>query len=330
MALITCPECGQQISEHSDHCIHCGCKITVCHTCGKVFAGSGECPVCHAVPAETQKISQQNNRKNTMDLFDDWEHSLPPYDLKKQWQRCFRSRSSKLKIAKNIFGCLAGMGIVFLLYSVYILYLWEPASLDEVFEIERQASTAKVFIWLSAICLPISVIGAIFINGVGEWNYYKWLNEGQGAEARVKAMLSMAATKVDINSYSLLIRDLYRAKEKKYLMVCANILAGCLVIFLMLLLSDCINYAEMHFSLLFDDLTAVLAILVTARILQSEEPVGPAIDEVMTSFWGENFSMLVIAFVVLMVISLALFCLSGGKKKWLHRIAPDDCKRLGI
>ena len=57
MALITCPECGQQISEHSDHCIHCGCKITVCHTCGKVFAGSGECPVCHAVPAETQKIS---------------------------------------------------------------------------------------------------------------------------------------------------------------------------------------------------------------------------------------------------------------------------------
>lgn len=330
MALITCPECGQQISEHSDHCIHCGCKVAVCHTCGKVYAGSGECPVCHAVPAEMQKISQQNNRKNTMDLFDDWEHSLPPYDLKKQWQKYFKSKSSKLKIAKNIFGCIAGMGIAFLLYSVYILYLWEPASLDEVFEIERQASTAKVFIWLSAICLPISVIGAIFINGVGEWNYYKWLNAGQGVKARVKAMLSMVETKGDFNSYSLLIRDLYRAKEKKHLMVCANILAGCSVIFLMLLLSDGINYAEMHFSLLFDDFTVVLGILVTARILQSEESVGPLIDEAMTSFWDENFSMLVITFVVLMVISLAFFCLSGGNKKWLRRIAPDDCKRLRI
>lgn len=329
MALITCPDCGQQISEHSDHCIHCGCKITVCHTCGKVYAGSGECPVCHAVPAETQKISQQNNRKNTMDLFDDWEHSLPPYDLKKQWQSYFRSKNQKMRIANIVFGCIAGMGLVFLIYALYILHIWEPDSLEELLDIDAQALSGKVFVWMALICILLGFIGSNLINSWELWKYYEWLNAGQGAEARVKAMLSMAATKADINSYSLLIRDLYRAKKKKYVHV-AGILMACILIPVVLLLFDVMYSLEMNFSLLFDDFTGVLGILVAARMFQSEEPVGPAIKEAITSFWEDNFSTLLIVAVIILAITLVLLCSLRGKKEWLRRIAPDDCKRLRI
>ncbi len=29
MALITCPECGNQVSDKADNCVHCGCPIKI-------------------------------------------------------------------------------------------------------------------------------------------------------------------------------------------------------------------------------------------------------------------------------------------------------------
>lgn len=47
MALTSCPECGGKISTSVDQCVHCGCKITVCPVCGKVYINypnfCGEC-----------------------------------------------------------------------------------------------------------------------------------------------------------------------------------------------------------------------------------------------------------------------------------------------
>ncbi len=45
MALIHCPQCGKEISDTIEACIHCGCHLpTVCPECGSIFAG--EIAVC--------------------------------------------------------------------------------------------------------------------------------------------------------------------------------------------------------------------------------------------------------------------------------------------
>lgn len=44
MAIISCPECGGQISNKADKCIHCGCKIITCPECEAVYIK--EVPVC--------------------------------------------------------------------------------------------------------------------------------------------------------------------------------------------------------------------------------------------------------------------------------------------
>lgn len=47
MALITCPECGKQISSMAKVCPQCGCMLSICPDCGAVYAGGKEsCEQC--------------------------------------------------------------------------------------------------------------------------------------------------------------------------------------------------------------------------------------------------------------------------------------------
>jgi len=47
MDFIICPECGGEISADCDRCVKCGCKITCCPECKRVFKGYTEsCPNC--------------------------------------------------------------------------------------------------------------------------------------------------------------------------------------------------------------------------------------------------------------------------------------------
>lgn len=52
MAIIKCPECGQQTSDKAPTCPHCGVeiagKVTTCPHCGGAyFTAQGHCPTCH-------------------------------------------------------------------------------------------------------------------------------------------------------------------------------------------------------------------------------------------------------------------------------------------
>lgn len=54
MAMIKCPECGQEISDKAKKCIHCGADIKLlnnkgkfCSECGKEIQNKSiECPFC--------------------------------------------------------------------------------------------------------------------------------------------------------------------------------------------------------------------------------------------------------------------------------------------
>ncbi|MEI3556349.1 MAG: zinc-ribbon domain-containing protein [Eubacteriales bacterium] len=52
MALIHCPECGKEISDKAEKCIHCGHVMKeqpkiICEDCGnEIPEGAETCPVC--------------------------------------------------------------------------------------------------------------------------------------------------------------------------------------------------------------------------------------------------------------------------------------------
>ena len=52
MAMITCPNCGEQISDKAKSCVHCGASLQpeekrVCEECGtELEEGMEVCPVC--------------------------------------------------------------------------------------------------------------------------------------------------------------------------------------------------------------------------------------------------------------------------------------------
>lgn len=72
MALIKCPECGNQVSDKSSECVHCGFPIYMkvngvfgkkeCAYCGTVNDGSANrCVSCGAVLEETMETPIQND-----------------------------------------------------------------------------------------------------------------------------------------------------------------------------------------------------------------------------------------------------------------------------
>lgn len=80
MAMIQCPECGQEISDKAKRCIHCG-KILIeeitpkkfCSDCGKeVTIDAVECPFC-GCPIEDDKeenvVKPENGKRNNIIKF---------------------------------------------------------------------------------------------------------------------------------------------------------------------------------------------------------------------------------------------------------------------
>lgn len=70
MAMINCPECGQEISDKAKKCIHCG-KVLIeeeipkrfCSDCGKeVLLEDKECPHC-GCPLENEKVDETITKK---------------------------------------------------------------------------------------------------------------------------------------------------------------------------------------------------------------------------------------------------------------------------
>lgn len=68
MALIECPECGNQVSDKASACPHCGCPISIsnssqieCPNCGMAIDSScEECPICGYLLKQTVGVYQHS------------------------------------------------------------------------------------------------------------------------------------------------------------------------------------------------------------------------------------------------------------------------------
>ncbi|MBQ7339378.1 MAG: hypothetical protein IJW43_00810 [Clostridia bacterium] len=76
MAILSCPECGEKISDKAKQCVHCGCELFICKECGNVLTGDSRvCSNC-GYELEKSKINTQIIDKKIDDApkaFEDWK-----------------------------------------------------------------------------------------------------------------------------------------------------------------------------------------------------------------------------------------------------------------
>ena len=74
MALIKCPECGNEVSDKAETCIHCGCPIetnqtVTCPECGQeVSSKAATCPNC-GCPIKSSRFMQGKIIVQTENVF---------------------------------------------------------------------------------------------------------------------------------------------------------------------------------------------------------------------------------------------------------------------
>lgn len=155
MALVNCPECGQQISNMATHCPHCGIGLKLCPECNNVTIDNLEnCTHCGflffpkptVTPIKEQEVPKvEEKEKTTVDeLYQSWmkEKNIPDI-FNKRW----------------IYTLLALLGVV--LFLVPFLQLvpywkdcadmndWEQAV--ELLIYEKTLKKYAVYFWLGAI-----------------------------------------------------------------------------------------------------------------------------------------------------------------------------------
>lgn len=134
MALIRCPECGQEISDTVSQCVHCGARVTVCPECGAVCMGEATiCSTCgYILKAEESKpVKETPPEKVTLEA------------LRKEWAKgCSAEKTANIL---NIVGGVLGIAIILLCFCVCIF--------------EKNPNKTMGFLW--GILLPMDFVGAV-------------------------------------------------------------------------------------------------------------------------------------------------------------------------
>lgn len=125
MALITCPECGAQVSSNAKQCVHCGCKYSVCPECGGVFAGDVKiCPACgYSIDGKTKSnktgVTGGGNSVIATDVFEAWES---------------RSATDKtvMKTVKWTYAILYILAVIFILIAYFVIDMWDTDALEAI------------------------------------------------------------------------------------------------------------------------------------------------------------------------------------------------------
>lgn len=99
MAMIQCPECGQEISDKATACPHCGTPIFVCPECGYISVGNIPfCENCGFSP-DTKELSAQPHEVEKQDSH---EEGHAANDIVELWLKNNPREIKRRKIAKVI------------------------------------------------------------------------------------------------------------------------------------------------------------------------------------------------------------------------------------
>lgn len=178
MAIIQCPECGQDVSDKAKQCVHCGCKFTVCKECGNVVVGEAQtCSACGYLP-EVADVKEPEKTK---------EVSTTTQDIYKDPSGPFKSFSMKRKqVVRAPFGPFVSfpcnnrflrlLFVVCWLAAVMIFSIWFSGQDNEkiVFGYKRMLRSVRAFLIICGILNLLMCVVPIFLekkhlNAISVW-----------------------------------------------------------------------------------------------------------------------------------------------------------------
>ena len=189
MALISCPECGAQISDEAKLCVHCGCTFTVCPECKTVTVGKPpHCPSCgFAFPVQPVAAAQPAvpvqpvppyalpyapappvMQPQSATAFDNyvamWENSSP---LRKNYAKISRVIGIVLDILVAVMGALMVVSI--------IGWKNDQDALASLLKAEGVLSSVKAYNAVVCCCIAISMVKNTFAGTYAEISMSNWL-----------------------------------------------------------------------------------------------------------------------------------------------------------
>ncbi len=181
MAMIQCPECGQEISDKATTCPHCGTPIFVCPECGHISVGN--IPFCEncGFTTDTKVLSAQPHDVKKQDSH---AETTAANDIVELWLKNNPQERKRRNLA-TIIGlvCLLGYLICgIIMYFVNILP-WQNLNQDDVIsftEMTLNYASYKRSIWIIAsiaiILWMIDTSTEIYIN---RWDMRcsRWLQQ---------------------------------------------------------------------------------------------------------------------------------------------------------
>ncbi len=185
MAIISCPECGEKVSDTSKKCVHCGCEFKICNECKHVWVGdSNVCAECGFEIKE--KSNSSNTNKNLSDA--------------KEMYAAWRDGSFVRKLFGNYMVSIGLLVISFVFFVVGIvkLFTWGEG-LEDILTYEDTISSINTLIIFWAIFYVSSKIyswtyESVMYNSIATWMKYRKID---GKEA-IRQTLN-----IDFNSMPL-------------------------------------------------------------------------------------------------------------------------------
>ncbi len=212
MAMIKCPECGQEISDQATTCPHCGVKIFVCPECGHINLGNGSCKLCgYVLPEEKATSPDSNKDESKKNLFERWNESVPEEKTKKI---IFGVLSACLMVIPLIYGLVW----VFQSFDNYLnitpeKYLRAMASYAS--DVARLDTLFYMLVFMYIISIVMNVLVAFF----RDFNFGKWIRSNridisQAINSAISRSAAKKEKKDDDEEFSL-NREIREAKEEK-------------------------------------------------------------------------------------------------------------------
>ena len=173
MSLIPCPECGRQISDSAQHCVHCGTPLTFCPECKNVLPPkTTACPNCgYALSSVPTTLPNTVEKAITQSPSPKTEQSLSLTtceELYKAWTK--EPTTNKALTKRKLHWIFTGISLLFYLVAlfVFIPYLKKFNAMSdyqraiEIVTLKNKLSTAIIIMIIGDV---IATCGAIFQSG---------------------------------------------------------------------------------------------------------------------------------------------------------------------
>lgn len=180
MALIKCPECGENISSIAEKCVHCGCVLTVCPDCGKTYAGETE--VCSSCGFNFKKSNERKTGKAFKGILDYWGAINPGDRL----------------LSKLIPIILAVIGVGFIAFTIMsvtnVIRLGYNTDNTKIFKIGVSVNVAVIFaVVFFVMLIATSILHSAFIP----FKCGAWIRENE----------------IDVTPFTARLKELPRSKR---------------------------------------------------------------------------------------------------------------------